>query len=183
MSYDTYTSPLATRNASAEMLRIWSPRHKFLTWRRIWLAVAEAQHEMGLPVTREQVEELRANLEVTDEDLRNAEKHERELRHDVMAHVHAWGDRCPRARGIIHLGCTSEDIGSNADSILCMEAWRLVEVKLARAVLSLGNAAAAHRQTPTLGFTHYQPAQPVTVGRRCALWAYDLYLVLQRAAA
>jgi adenylosuccinate lyase len=182
MSYDTYTSPLATRNASAEMLRIWSPRHKFLTWRRIWLAVAEAQHEMGLPVTREQVEELRANLEVTDEDLRNAEKHERELRHDVMAHVHAWGDRCPRARGIIHLGCTSEDIGSNADSILCMEAWRLVEVKLARAVLSLGNAAAAHRQTPTLGFTHYQPAQPVTVGRRCALWAYDLYLVLQRAA-
>src|SRR5690606_12446638 len=97
--YDTYLSPLATRNASPEMLRIWSPRHKFSLWRKIWLAVAEAQHELGLPVSAEQVAELRANLEVTDEDIRLAEKYERELRHDVMSHVHAWGDRCPRARG------------------------------------------------------------------------------------
>src|SRR5688572_33397549 len=116
--YDTYTSPLAARNGSPEMLRIWSPRHKFQTWRRIWLAVAEAQHEMGLPVTREQVEELRATLEVRDEDMQAAEGYERKLRHDVMAHVHAWGDRCPKAKGIIHLGMTSEDVGSNADVVL-----------------------------------------------------------------
>src|SRR5262245_42211514 len=112
--YDTYSSPLASRNASAEMLRIWSPRHKFNTWRRIWLAVAEAQHELGLPVTKDQVEELRTIVArgITDDEIRAAEKYERDLRHDVMAHVHALGDSCPQAKGIIHLGMTSEDVGS-----------------------------------------------------------------------
>lgn len=178
--YDTYTSPLAERNASPEMLRIWSPRHKFQTWRRIWLAVAEAQHELGLPVTKEQVEELRANLEVTDEDIERAKEHERRLRHDVMAHVHAWGDRCPKARGIIHLGMTSEDVGSNADLLLIDEALALVEQKVARCVFSLAEQAARWKHVPTLGFTHYQPAQPVTVGRRIANWASDLAIVLFR---
>jgi len=172
--HDTYTSPLAARNASPEMLRIWSPRHKFQTWRRIWLAVAEAQHEMGLPVTKEQVEELRANLEVTDEDMKAAEQYERKLRHDVMAHVHAWGDRCPKAKGIIHLGMTSEDVGSNADLALIGQAMRLTINKITRLEVTLGDAAGRTKHIPSLGFTHYQPAQPVTVGRRIAGWAVDI---------
>ncbi len=172
--HDTYTSPLAARNASPEMLRLWSPRHKFQTWRRIWLAVAEAQHEMGLPVTKEQVEELRANLEVTDADMQAAEGYERKLRHDVMAHVHAWGDRCPKAKGIIHLGMTSEDVGSNADVLIIRQSVRLLDMKITRLVVVLGEFAARWQRLPTLGFTHYQPAQPVTVGRRAAGWAHDL---------
>src|SRR5204862_8054457 len=132
--YDTYTSPLAERNASQEMLRLWSPRHKFNTWRRIWLAVAEAQHELGLPVPKEQVEELRAVVDrpggITDQEIQAAEKYERELRHDVMAHVHALGDSCPKARGIIHLGMTSEDVGSNADRLIQREASERICAKL-----------------------------------------------------
>jgi adenylosuccinate lyase len=178
--YDTYTSPLAERNASAEMLRIWSPRHKFRTWRRIWLAVAEAQHEMGLPVTKEQVEEIRAHLDVTDDDMARAEEHERRLRHDVMAHVHALGDVCPKAKGIIHLGMTSEDVGSNADAILLLEASLLCEQKAARVVTSLSFQAERYKNLPALGFTHYQPAQPVTVGRRAAQWAHDIELCRYR---
>jgi adenylosuccinate lyase len=178
--YDTYTSPLATRNASKEMLRLWSARHKFNTWRRIWLAVAEAQHELGLPVTKEQVEELRAVVNrpegITDDEIRAAEKYERELRHDVMSHVHALGDSCPKARGIIHLGMTSEDVVSNADLEILYWAQRLVELKLARCVITLCARAARWSNLPTLAFTHYQPAQPVTVGRRCALWAHDVWL-------
>ncbi len=172
--YDTYTSPLAARNASPEMLRIWSPRHKFNTWRRIWLAVAEAQHEMGLPVSKEQVEELRANLEVTDADMQAAERHERELRHDVMAHVHAWGDRCPKAKGIIHLGMTSQDVVCNADLAVIGEAAKIIALKIARVIQGFGDFAMRYRSVPTLGFTHYQPAQPVTVGRRAAGWAFEL---------
>jgi adenylosuccinate lyase len=179
--YDTYTSPLATRNASEEMLRLWSVRHKFNTWRRIWLAVAEAQHEMGLPVTKEQVEELRAVVNrpggITDEEIRNAEKYERELRHDVMAHVHALGDSCPKAKGIIHLGMTSQDVVCNADLIIMHAALHVLDVKTTRLTLSLGQQAMQFARLPTLGFTHYQPAQPVTVGRRAAQWAHDLHQV------
>src|SRR3954467_8112449 len=155
--YDTYSSPLPTRNASQEMLRIWSPRHKFNTWRRIWLAVAEAQHELGLPVTKEQVEELRAVVSrgITDEEMKAAEKYERELRHDVMAHVHALGDSCPKAKGIIHLGMTSEDVGSNADLLLLREAMRLSVNKITRVESSLGVFASKWKSLPTLGFTHY----------------------------
>ncbi|MGE3109354.1 MAG: lyase family protein [Phycisphaerales bacterium] len=193
--YDTYTSPLAERNASPEMLRLWSPRHKFNTWRRIWLAVAEAQHELTTQradrasdrtsnqasastelVTREQVEELRAVVErgITDDEIRAAEKYERELRHDVMAHVHALGDSCPKAKGIIHLGMTSQDVVCNADLLIIQRALGLVEAKINRCVVALGDEAERSKQIPALGFTHYQPAQPVTVGRRAAQWAHDL---------
>lgn len=194
--YDTYTSPLASRNASEEMLKLWSPRHKFNTWRKIWLAVAEAQHEMtakGAPsassgtrasdsprelVTREQVEELRAVVNrpggITDDEMRAAEKYERELRHDVMAHVHALGDSCPKAKGIIHLGMTSQDVVCNADLITLMQAYKLVDTRVAQVTMSIGAFAERWRSMPTLGFTHYQPAQPMTVGRRAAQWAHDI---------
>jgi adenylosuccinate lyase len=217
-AYDTYTSPLASRNASKQMLHLWSPRHKFNTWRKIWLAVAEAQHELtkadgGTPksttggpgvspvqgagggpgtgetpvppgartrelVTREQVEELRAVVErgITDAEMQAAEKYERELRHDVMAHVHALGDVCPKAKGIIHLGMTSQDVVCNADLILIHEALHLIDVKTARVLCSLSDQARENAHIPTLGFTHYQPAQPVTVGRRFANWAHDLHI-------
>ncbi|MGQ0629117.1 MAG: lyase family protein [Phycisphaerales bacterium] len=182
--YDTYSSPLAARNASAAMLRLWSPREKFNAWRRIWLAVAEAQHEMGLPVTREQVEELRAVVErpggITDAEMSAAEKHERALRHDVMAHVHALGDSCPKAKGIIHLGMTSQDVVCNADFLVLCNALDLIRRKVARLILSMAEGAHRWRAMPTLGFTHYQPAQPVTVGRRLAMWASDLRLTLER---
>lgn len=182
--YDTYTSPLATRNASEEMLRLWSPRHKFNTWRRIWLAVAEAQHELGLPVTKEQVEELRAVVDrpggITDEEIRAAEKYERELRHDVMAHVHALGDSCPKAKGIIHLGMTSQDVVCNADFCVQRRALTLITTKLARTILALAHAAGQSLRVPALGFTHYQPAQPLTVGRRIAQWAHELHVVQNR---
>jgi adenylosuccinate lyase len=176
--HDRYASPLAGRYASAEMQSIWSNRRKFELWRTIWLAVAEAQHEMGLPVTKEQVEELRANLDVTDDDIAAAAKYEKELRHDVMAHVHAWGDRCPKARGIIHLGMTSQDINDNCELILLDEALQQIWRRGNAALLALGHQAECWSSTPTLGFTHYQPAQPTTVGRRCAQWAYDLHWAL-----
>ncbi|MBL8876223.1 MAG: adenylosuccinate lyase [Phycisphaerae bacterium] len=182
--YDTYTSPLATRNASEEMLKLWSARHKFNTWRRIWLAVAEAQHEMGLPVSKEQVEELRAVVNrpggITDEEIRSAEKYERELRHDVMAHVHALGDSCPKAKGIIHLGMTSQDVVCNADLLVISNSVELTDAKLARVVLAFAEFSRKHAGTPTLAFTHYQPAQPTTVGRRCVGWAVDLRLIKER---
>ncbi|MFO0859682.1 MAG: adenylosuccinate lyase [Phycisphaerales bacterium] len=180
--YDTYTSPLATRNASEEMLRLWSARHKFNTWRRIWLAVAEAQHEMGLPVTKEQVEELRAVVSrgITDDEIRLAEKYERELRHDVMAHVHALGDSCPKAKGIIHLGMTSQDVVCNADLLVISASVGLLDAKLARVVLAFAEFSRKHSKTPTLAFTHYQPAQPTTVGRRSVVWAGDLRLGKER---
>ncbi len=172
--HDTYTSPLAARNASPEMCKIWSPRHKFTTWRKIWLAVAEAQQACGLDITDEQLNEMRAHLEVTDEDMVLAAKYERELRHDVMAHVHAFGDRCPSARGIIHLGCTSQDVVCNADFVSLSSAFELINHKIRRVLIALGDQAMKFAALPTLGFTHYQPAQPLTVGRRIAQWAYDL---------
>jgi len=163
------------------MCRIWSPRHKFQTWRKIWLAVAEAQHEVTKDwdkplVTKEQIEELRANLEVTDEDMALAAKYEAELRHDVMAHVHAWGDKCPKARPIIHLGMTSQDVVCNADLAVLIQAMRIIEDKFSIASLSLGLFAKQTKKIPCLGFTHYQTAQPMTVGRRAAGWAHDLYI-------
>ncbi len=180
--YDAYSSPLSGRYASKQMQQVWSPRHKFQTWRRIWLAVAEAQHELGLPVTAEQVEELRANLDVTDEDMAAAERYEAELRHDVMAHVHAWGDRCPKAKGIIHLGMTSQDINDNCELLLLHESLNLIERRLRRLTLGLGEFAEQWKTTPTLGFTHYQPAQPVTIGRRAVQWAHDVEVGAFRVA-
>ncbi|MCL4221259.1 MAG: adenylosuccinate lyase [Phycisphaerales bacterium] len=180
-SNDTYTSPLATRNASPEMLRLWSPRHKFNTWRRIWLAAAEAQHEVtkdrGSPlVTGEQVEELRAVVErgITDEEIARAADLERDLRHDVMSHVHCLGEQCPKARAIIHLGLTSQDVVCNADLHIIYTGADLLWLKTLRVAVALGEMARLQVSIPCLAFTHYQAAQPTTVGRRCALWAADL---------
>lgn len=182
--HDTYTSPLASRNASPDMLRIWSPRHKFNTWRRIWLAVAEAQQACGLPITDEQIAELRAVVErgITDEALARAAELERDLRHDVMAHVHCLGEQCPKAKPIIHLGCTSQDVVCNADLLILSEAERLVSQKIDRVFVGMGETAARTKSIPTLGFTHYQAAQPTTVGKRCAEWAEELQESYARSA-
>ncbi len=183
--HDTYTSPLASRNASERMLKLWSPRHKFNTWRKIWLAIAEAQHYLTKDwpyplVTAEQVEELRTVVErgITDQELARAAELEAELRHDVMAHVHCLGEQCPKAKPIIHLGCTSQDVVCNADAETIQEAVFVVEMKVLRVLLALGRFIEPNKTTATLGFTHYQPAQPTTVGRRAAGWAYDLWLML-----
>lgn len=185
---DTYTSPLASRNASPEMLALWSPRHKFNTWRRIWLAVAESQARMSeayvsranfpVLVTRNQVEALRTVVQrgITDEEMRRASELETVLRHDVMAHVHCLGEVCPEAKPIIHLGCTSQDVVCNADWIVLVEAISLVFRKSALVVASLADVSTRYRSVPCLGFTHYQAAQPVTVGRRTVQWAHDLLI-------
>jgi len=172
--HDSYQSPLADRYASAEMKRIWSPRRKFETWRAIWLATAEAEHEVGLPVSREQCDELRANLGVTDADIDRATELEAELRHDVMAHVHAWGERCPKAKPIIHLGMTSQDVNDNCELVLIRLAQRCIDRGVERLAFALADAADRWRSLPTLAFTHYQPAQPTTLGRRFAQWGFDL---------
>jgi len=171
-----YRSALESRNASAEMQWIWSPLHRARIWREIWLALAEAQHEIGLPVTAEQVAALKANLETIDFDAVAA--HEARLRHDVMAHVHALGEVAPVARPIIHLGATSQDVVCNADLIVLREALRLTAAKVAACIDALGNFAKMHRDRPTLGWTHYQVAQPTTVGKRACLWAQDLAIAL-----
>jgi len=178
--FDTYISPLTLRNASREMQAIWSPRHRFTTWRRVWLSVAQAQHEAGLPVSNEQVEAIRANVDITDEDIKRAFVHEQKLRHDVMAHVHALGDSAPVARPILHLGMTSQDVVCNADICILREGLELIEAKIARVIDALGTFAKKWATLPTLGSTHYQPAQPTTVGRRAAQWGYDLSLCLVR---
>jgi adenylosuccinate lyase len=173
---DGYRSPLETRNASAAMREIFSERRKFTTWRRIWLALAESQRELGLPVAAAQVEAIRRNLDSID--FAAAAEHERRLRHDVMAHVHALGDAAPEARAILHLGATSQDVVCNADALILRDALGLLVGKLARIVDRLGRFAAEHRSLPCLGFTHYQPAQPVTLGKRACLWAQDFALAL-----
>lgn len=179
-SYGTYISPLTQRNASREMQAIWSPRHRFGVWRKVWLATAEAQHEAGLPVSREQVEAIRQHAEVTDEDIKRAFSHEQRLKHDVMAHVHALGDAAPEAKPILHLGMTSQDVVCNADICIFKEALGLIEAKIAKTIDALGTFAEKWAGLPTLGYTHYQPAQPTTVGRRAAQWGYDLSLCLAR---
>jgi adenylosuccinate lyase len=174
---DRYESPLASRNASKQMLEIWSPLRKFTTWRRLWFALAQAQHEMGLGVSKEQVDELARHLE--DVDLEAAAKYEKKLRHDVMAHVHALGDQAPLAKPIIHLGATSQFVNCNTELILIRDALQLIAGKAAAAIDRLAAFAQRYRSMPTLGFTHYQPAQPTTVGKRAALWAYDMSLALE----
>jgi adenylosuccinate lyase len=174
--HETYENPLITRYASREMALLWGDPRKFGTWRRLWVALAEAEAELGLQITPEQVAELRSAVDDIDFDAAN--KYERELRHDVMAHVHAYGDRCPTARPIIHLGATSCYVTDNTDLILMREALRLIASRLAAVIGTLADFAKQYRDLPTLGFTHLQPAQPTTVGRRACLWAYDLALDL-----
>jgi adenylosuccinate lyase len=177
MASDRYSNPLTERYASAEMSRIFSADFKFGTWRRLWLALAEAEAELGLPIPEEAITDLRAHLD--DFDLKRAAELERELRHDVMAHVHHLGEQAPLARGIIHLGATSAYVGDNTDLIQHREALRLVRTRLVATVAALASFAREHRDLPTLGFTHFQPAQPTTVGKRATLWIQDLLLDLE----
>lgn len=174
--HDGYESPLGGRYASKEMQRIWSARHKFELWRKIWLAVAKAQQACGVAITDAQIAELEAHLAVTDADIARAREHEGRLRHDVMSHVHALGDVCPKARPIIHLGMTSEDVNGNAELVLISESVFLTAKKLVLLRRTLSQFADRWKTLPTLGLTHYQPAQPTTVGRRAASWSNDLYL-------
>lgn len=176
MSTDNYTSPLSTRYASREMQFIFSADNKFRTWRRLWIALAETERELGLPVTEAQIEELQAHAEDIDYDA--AAAYEKQLRHDVMAHVHTYGDCCPNAKGIIHLGATSCYVGDNTDVIIMRDALTLIRQKLVNVIAKLSDFAAAYKDMPTLGFTHFQPAQPTTVGKRATLWTQDLLLDL-----
>ncbi len=166
-----YQSPLVARNASAEMAELFSPRRRALTWRRIWLALAESQRELGLPISASQVRALRAAVDRID--FAAARKHESRLRHDVMAHLHAFADKAPSARGILHLGATSMDIVDNADLILLRDALRIIQQWLITAVDALARQAKRYRALPCLGFTHFQPAQLTTVGKRISLWCWD----------
>ncbi len=177
MTYDRYQSPLSERYAGREMKYIFSPDKKFRTWRRLWIALAEAEHELGLPVTREQIEELKAHQD--DINYEVARQREKEVRHDVMSHVYAYGVQCPKAKGIIHLGATSCYVGDNTDIILMTEALRLVRKKLINVIGELAAFADKYKAQPTLAFTHFQPAQPTTVGKRAALWLQDLTLDLE----
>jgi adenylosuccinate lyase len=176
MPHDVYDNPLISRYASREMATLWGDQSKFSTWRWLWVALAEAQAELGLPITQEQIDELRARVD--DINFEAAEKYERRLRHDVMAHVHAYGDQCPAARPIIHLGATSCYVTDNTDLILMRKSLQMVAQRLAGVIMALADFAKQHRDLPTLSFTHLQPAQPTTVGRRACLWAYDLALDL-----
>ena len=175
-----YESPLSSRYASDEMQFIFSADKKFSTWRRLWVALARAEMELGLPVTREQIEEMEAHLTDIDYDL--AAQKERELRHDVMAHIHTFGAACPKAMPIIHLGATSCYVGDNTDIILMREALTLVRQKLVRVLAALSKFADKYKALPTLGFTHFQPAQLVTVGKRTTLWINELLLDLDEVS-
>ena len=171
MSKDIYESPLSSRYASPYMLHLFSPDMRFQTWRRLWVELARAEHELGLPVTAEQVAELEAH--VTDIDYAAAEQREKEVRHDVMAHVYAYGLAAPSAAGIIHLGATSCYVTDNADLILYRDGLRYLRGQILSVLVNLAAFARQYAATPTLGYTHYQPAQPVTVGKRAALWMQD----------
>ena len=177
MPTNRYESPLSSRYASDEMQYIFSADKKFSTWRRLWVALARAEMELGLPVTQEQVDELEAHI--TDIDYEKAAQWEKKLRHDVMAHVHTYGELCPKAMPIIHLGATSCYVGDNTDVILMREGLVLVRNKLVQVLAALAKFAGEYKALPTLGFTHFQAAQLVTVGKRAALWMNDLLLDLE----
>jgi adenylosuccinate lyase len=171
-----YDNPLIARYASREMSALWSPQRKFSTWRRLWVALAEAEAELGLPITSAQIDQMRRHVD--DIDFEAADCYERRLRHDVMAHVHTFGDLCPEARPIIHLGATSCFVTDNTDLLLLRESLVLVRNRLVAVLAALGRFARQHRAMACLAFTHFQPAQPTTVGKRACLWAYDLVLDL-----
>ncbi len=174
---DRYVSPLSERYASKEMQYIFSPDMKFKTWRKLWIALAETEKELGLPITEEQIGELKAHAEDINYDV--AKERERVVRHDVMSHVYAYGQQCPKAKGIIHLGATSCYVGDNTDIIIMREALRLVRKKLINVMAELAKFADEWKNQPTLAFTHFQPAQPTTVGKRATLWLHDLCLDLE----
>ena len=177
MSTDRYVSPLSERYASKEMQYIFSPDMKFRTWRRLWIALAETEKELGLNITQEQIDELKAHAEDINYDV--AKERERQVRHDVMSHVYAYGVQCPKAKGIIHLGATSCYVGDNTDIIVMTEALKLVKKKLVNVIAELSAFADKHKDQPTLAFTHFQPAQPTTVGKRATLWTQEFLLDLE----
>lgn len=174
---NTYETPLNSRYASPEMQYIFSPDRKFTTWRKLWVALAESEMELGLPITREQVDELKAHVDDIDYDA--ARRHEERVRHDVMAHVHAYGDVCPNARGIIHLGATSCYVTDNADILMLRDALKLVREKVVEVLRRLRRFAWEYKGLPALGYTHLQPAQLTTVGKRACLWMQDLTMDLE----
>ena len=177
MPHDVYENPLITRYASRPMAELFSAQRKFGAWRRLWVALAEAEQELGLPITDEQIDQMRANVDNIDFDAARA--YEKEFRHDVMAHNHAFGDVAPAAKGIIHLGATSCYVTDNTDLILLREGLGMVARRLASVIQQLAHFAQQHRDLPCLGFTHLQPAQPTTLGKRATLWAYDLVIDLE----
>ncbi len=177
MDHETYENPLITRYASREMARLWGDRERFGTWRRLWVALAEAQRELGLEITQAQIDQMREHVD--DIDFAAAAAYEREKRHDVVAHIHEFGDRCPAARPIIHLGATSCFVTDNTDLILLRRSLDLLRQRLAGTIDRLAAFAAAERSTACLGFTHLQPAQPTTLGKRACLWLQDLVFDLE----
>ena len=177
MSTDRYVSPLSERYASKEMQYIFSPDKKFRTWRKLWIALAETEKELGLPITQEQIDELKAHQDDINYDV--AKAREKEVRHDVMSHVYAYGCQCPKAKGIIHLGATSCYVGDNTDIIIMTEALNLVHKKLINVLNELAAFADKYKDLPTLAFTHFQPAQPTTVGKRATLWMQEFCLDLE----
>ena len=177
MSTDRYVSPLSERYASKEMQYIFSPDMKFRTWRRLWIALAETEKELGLNITQEQIDELKAHKDDINYDV--AKERERQVRHDVMSHVYAYGVQCPKAKGIIHLGATSCYVGDNTDIIVMAEALKLVQKKLVNVIAELSKFADKYKEQPTLAFTHFQPAQPTTVGKRATLWTQEFLMDLE----
>ena len=172
MTHDSYVSPLSTRYASREMQHIFSDDFKFRTWRRLWISLAKAERKLGLDITEEQIHELEAHKD--DINYEVAQKREKEVRHDVMSHVYAYGQQCPKAAGIIHLGATSCYVGDNTDVVILREASRLVLQKCAQVMKNLSDFAKKYKDMPCLGYTHLQPAQLTTVGKRATLWIYEL---------
>lgn len=177
MSTDRYVSPLSERYASREMQYIFSPEMKFKTWRRLWIALAETEQKLGLPITDEQIAELKANKD--NINFETAKEREKSVRHDVMSHVYAYGVQCPKAKGIIHLGATSCYVGDNTDIIVMAEALKLVKKKLVNVMAELAKFADTYKNLPTLAFTHFQPAQPTTVGKRATLWLQEFSMDLE----
>ena len=177
MSNDRYVSPLSERYASREMQYIFSPDKKFRTWRRLWIALAETEKELGLNITDEQIEEMKSHAD--DINFEVAKEREKVVRHDVMSHVYAYGVQCPKAKGIIHLGATSCYVGDNTDIIIMAEALKLVRTKLVNVIAELAKFAEEQKNQPTLAFTHFQPAQPTTVGKRATLWMQEFEMDLE----
>ena len=177
MNTDRYVSPLSERYASKEMQYIFSPDMKFRTWRKLWIALAETERELGLNITQEQMDEMKAHADDINYDV--AKERERQVRHDVMSHVYAFGVQCPKAKGIIHLGATSCYVGDNTDIIVMTEALKLVRKKLVNVIAELSKFAAQYKDQPTLAFTHFQPAQPTTVGKRATLWTQEFLMDLE----
>ena len=177
MNTDRYVSPLSERYASKEMQYIFSPDMKFRTWRKLWIALAETERELGLNITQEQIDEMKAHADDINYDV--AKERERQVRHDVMSHVYAFGVQCPKAKGIIHLGATSCYVGDNTDIIVMTEALKLVRKKLVNVIAELSKFAAQYKDQPTLAFTHFQPAQPTTVGKRATLWTQEFMMDLE----